>query len=269
MLSVIIPAYNEEKRIKETIRSLVGFLEKEQPDYELVIVDDGSCDGTLAAAKFLENDKVRVFSYRDNCGKGHALKFGFEKSRGDVVAFFDAGLDFPPSEIADFLRTLEKSGADLVIGSKRHPESEVVYPWHRRLVSLGAQVLVKLLFGLGVTDTQVGLKVFRRRVLEKIMPLMLVKRYAFDIELLALAQHYGFKMVEAPVRLELKLSTAVSFGSLRNCFLDTLSVFYRLKILKFYDLPTEERGQLLLEYPVTVFDRFLVFVLGDVLNRSK
>lgn len=269
MLSVIIPAYNEERRIKETVESLVDFLNQRWSDYELVVVDDGSSDGTYKVAKSLEGSKVRIFSYETNRGKGHALKFGFEKSRGDAVAFLDTGLDFPPSQISHFLEILEESGADLVIGSKRHPESKVNYPWHRRLVSFGAQILVKLLFGLGVTDTQVGLKMFRRPVLEKIMPLVLVKRYAFDIELLALAHRYGFEVIEAPVKLELKLSTAVSFHSLRNCLLDTLAVFYRLKILKFYDLPEEKRKQLLAEYPVTVFDRFLVFVLGDVLNRTE
>lgn len=269
MLSVIIPCYNEEKRIKETIRSLADFLNKQYPDYELIVVDDGSSDGTLEAAKSLEGGGVRVFSYQHNRGKGHALKFGFEKSCGEVIAFFDSGLDFPPSQIFEFLEILKENGADLVIGSKRHPKSEVCYPWHRQLVSFGAQILVKLLFDLGVTDTQVGLKVFKRPVLEKIMSLLLVKRYAFDIELLALARHYGFRIVEAPVKLELKLSTAVSPRSLRDCLLDTLAVFYRLKILKFYDFPKEKRERFLAEYPVTAFDRFLVFIFGDVLNRSK
>lgn len=269
MLSVIIPCYNEEQRIKETIRSLADFLDQQYLDYELVVVDDGSSDGTLEAAKSLEGGKVRVFFYERNRGKGHALKFGFEKSCGDLVVFFDAGLDFPPSQILEFLKILRDSRADLVVGSKRHPDSRVIYPWHRRLVSFGAQVTVRILFDLNVTDTQVGLKAFRREVLEKIVPLLLVKRYAFDIEFLALAQHYGFKMVEAPVKLDLKFSTAASFDSISKCLLDTLAIFYRLKILKFYDLPEEKRKQLLAEYPVTAFDRFLVFVLGDVLGRSK
>ncbi len=262
MLSVIIPCYNEEKRIKETIRSLADFLDGRSLDYELVVVDDGSSDGTLEAAKSLEGGKVRVFSYKRNRGKGHALKFGFEKSSGDTVAFFDAGLDFPPAQIGEFLKILEESGADLVIGSKRHPQSKVVYPWHRRLVSWGAQILVKLLFGLGVTDTQVGFKVFRRAVLEKIMPLLLVKRYAFDIEFLALARHFNFKIKEAPVKLELKFSTAVSPQSLKNCLLDTLAVFYRLKILKFYDLPEVERRRLLANYPVNVLDQLLTCIFS-------
>lgn len=309
MISIIIPAYNEEKTIAKTIRVLGDFFDRESLDYELVVVSDGSADGTYeiakAAADKLENGRVRVFSYDDNRGKGHALKYGFEQSRGDPVVFFDSGLNFPPQQILDFLgrlngdegrgpgseapglssnapqslalepgpREFDAEGksrqVDLVIGSKRHPQSVVDYPFQRRVVSRLAQVLAKLLFSLNVTDTQVGLKVFRRSVLEKIVPLILVKRYAFDIELLALAHHFGFRIVEAPVNLRLKFSTAVSLSSIYNCLMDALAVFYRLRILKFYDKSEEERKQFLAEYPVTPFDKVLCFVLGDLSGREK
>ena len=292
MISVIIPAYNEEKRIAETIRALRDFFDAQDQDFELVVVSDGSYDGTYEAAKSLEDEKVRVFSYPDNRGKGHALRYGFERSRGDRIVFFDAGLNFPPRQVLEFLERLNggraadspKPGfgtdlkawlyssaapADIVIGSKRHPDSEVDYPWRRKLVSLGAQATVKILFNLDITDTQVGLKVFRREVLEKIMPLVLVKRYAFDIELLALAQRYGFKIIDAPVKLRLKLSTAVSPRSLYVTLFDTLAVFYRLRVLKFYDLTGEEREKLLANYPVTLIDKVLCFILGDLLGRKS
>jgi len=300
MISIIIPAYNEEGSITETIRVLQEFFSKHLPDFELVVVSDGSSDRTFEVARKLENDRVRVFSYTPNRGKGYALKYGFERSRGDPIIFFDAGLNFPPTQILEFLKVLEggevrsergpagfstrrvgegkpeesssaerSQRVDLVIGSKRHPKSSVDYPWHRKLVSFGAQLIVKILFNLGVTDTQVGLKAFRRQVLEKIMPLVLVKRYAFDIELLALVQRCGFKIVEAPVQLRLKLSTAVNPRSLAKTLFDTLAVFYRMRILKYYSLPEEERRRLLKEYPVTPFDKALCFVLGDLLGREK
>jgi len=267
MLSVIIPCYNEEKRIKETIRSLADFLDQRYRDYELIVVDDGSSDGTYEAAKALVSDRVRVFSYKHNRGKGYALKFGFEKSCSDAVAFFDAGLDFPPSQVLEFLEILTESGVGLVTGSKRHPESRVVYPWHRKVVSFGAQILVKLLFDLGVTDTQVGLKVFKRPVLEKIVPLMLVKKFAFDIEVLALARHFNFKIKEAPVRLRLRLSTAVSPRSLFETLFDTFSIFYRLKVIHFYDLSEEERRRLLARYPVNLFDQLLTRIFSGLRQR--
>jgi len=269
MLSVIIPTYNEEKTLETAVRSLRDFFNEKGQDFELIIVDDGSRDKTCEVARSLEGEAVRFFPCSKNRGKGYALKLGFEKSRGDNVVFFDSGLDFPPSQIADLLKILEEEGVGLVIGSKRHPESKVDYPWHRRLVSFGAQTLIKFLFGLGVTDTQVGLKVFRRDVLKRVMPLVLVKKYAFDVEVLALAHHYNFKIKEAPVRLRLAFGTAVSPRSLFKTLFDTLSIFYRLKILKFYDLPEEKKKQLLTEYPVNRFDRFVTFIFGDVLNRFE
>ena len=267
MLSVIIPTYNEEKTLETAVRSLRDFFNENGQDFELIIVDDGSRDKTCEVARSLEGEVVRVFSYPKNWGKGYALKFGFEKSRGDRIVFFDSGLDFPPSQIADLLEILEKNDVGLVIGSKRHPESEVDYPWHRRLVSFGAQTLIKFLFGLGVTDTQVGLKVFRREVLERVMPLVLVKKYAFDVEVLALAHHYHFKIKEAPVRLRLAFSTAVGPRSLFETLFDTLSIFYRLKVIHFYDLSEEERQRLLARYPVNPFDRFLTRIFRGLRQR--
>jgi len=101
------------------------------------------------------------------------------------------------------------------------------------------------------------------------MPLVLVKRYAFDIELLALAHHFGFKIVEAPVNLKLKFSTAASPGSIYNCLMDALAVFYRLRILGFYDMSAEARKAMVSEYPVTLIDKLVCFVLGDLFGREK
>ena len=267
MLSVIIPTYNEEKTLETAVRSLRDFFNENGQDFELIIVDDGSRDKTCEVARSLEGEAVRFFPCSKNRGKGYALKLGFEKSRGDRIVFFDSGLDFPPSQIADLLEILEKNDVGLVIGSKRHPESEVDYPWHRRLVSFGAQTLIKFLFGLGVTDTQVGLKVFRRDVLKRVMPLVLVKKYAFDVEVLALAHHYHFKIKEAPVRLRLAFSTAVGPRSLFETLFDTLSIFYRLKVIHFYDLSEEERQRLLARYPVNPFDRFLTRIFRGLRQR--
>ena len=267
LLSVIVPAYNEEKVIASTIKSLRDSLERDF-DYEILVIDDGSSDRTYEVAQRVASSKIKIFKYKPNRGKGHALKYGFSKGRGDIIVFYDSGLDFPASQIEDFIDILKEEKVDLVIGSKRHPKSKVDYPWHRRLVSIAAQGLVKSLFNLGVTDTQVGLKVFKRKVLEKIMPRVLVKRYAFDIEILALAQHYNFKIRETPVDLKLKFSTAVSFNSLLKTLTDTLAVFYRLRILKFYDLPYKERRRLIREYPVTILDKIICYILGDTLNRK-
>jgi len=257
MLSVIVPAYNEERAIGRTLEALSSYLSESFPDFEIVVVSDGSRDRTFEIAQGFESERIKVFEYRPNRGKGNALRYGFGKTRGDQIVFYDTGLDFPVFQVGEFLGILEEERADLVIGSKRHKESVVGYPFTRRIVSFGAQVLVKALFNLSVTDTQVGLKAFRRPVLEKVVPRILVKRYAFDVELLALAQHYGFKIIEAPVKLNLGFSTAFSFvgkNSIWNCLVDTLAVFYRLRILKFYDRPEAERARLVAEYRTAPWD---------------
>lgn len=263
-LSVIVPAYNEEKFIAQTIQELSNYLSAEFGDFEIVVVSDGSGDATFKRAQNLASRKVRVYEYQPNQGKGYALKFGFQKSRGEIIIFYDAGLDFPPCQIGEFLKILQESKADVLIGSKRHPASKVAYPFKRRLISFGGQVLVKTLFNLSVRDTQVGLKVFKREVLKAVMPRVLVKRYAFDVELLALAHHYGFKIKEAPVDLNLRFSTAGTTRSVLVTLVDTLSIFYRLKIIKFYDRTREERERILQEYHPAVVDRILRYVSRNV-----
>jgi len=270
-ISVIVPAYNEEEAIERTVSVLSGYLDSNFDDFEIVVVSDGSRDRTFELAQKYQSESVKVFEYQPNRGKGHALKYGFSKSCGDLVVFYDTGIDFPPSQIGDFVQLLQKTDANLVIGSKRHPQSKVNYPLVRRLVSFGAQSLVKILFNLSVTDTQVGLKVFRRKVLDEIMPRIVVRRFAFDIELLALAQHYGFEIIEAPVNLDLKLSTALNFvggNAIWKILIDTFAIFYRLKIMGFYDKSGEERKRLIREYRTTPWDR-VVSVASRILRVNS
>ncbi len=245
-LSILVPAYNESANIENTLRTLGKYLVSQGLNYEIVLVDDGSRDNTAQLASDLEMEKVKVIHYQTNMGKGYALRTAFDNSTGDVLALYDAGLDYPPEHITRFYRIMRSSGADLVIGSKRHPQSQVDYPWKRRAISSMAQLITKILFNLNVKDTQVGMKVFRRRVLADILPRALVKRFAFDIELLALAQRYGYKIIEAPVQMNFNFRTsAVNLRAIWNSGWDTLAIFYRLKILKFYDKPLAEREAIL------------------------
>lgn len=266
MLSIIIPAFNEEKTIEETIKTLDQYFTDNGKDFEIIVIDDGSRDQTFEKAAVLSSSHIKVIKSSKNQGKGGALKFGYDHSQGNPVVFFDSGLDFPVEQIQKFIQILNDNNVDVVIGSKRHPQSKVDYPFARRIISFLAQLMVKIFFNLSVRDTQTGLKVFRRQVLEKVMPKMLVKRYAFDIEILALAQHYGFKIIEAPVNLKLKFSTAASPKALWDCFWDTLAVFYRLRILRFYDRSEEERRHMMYLYPRTMIAR-LFSLLDKLLHR--
>ena len=161
-----------------------------------------------------------------------------KKAKGDYIAFIDAGMEIDPNGLSMLLEHLEWYEGDIVVGSKRHPASKVNYPLERRILSTGYYWLVRLLFGIKVKDTQAGIKVFRREVLEKILPLLMVKRYAFDIELLSVAIRYGFnKIYEAPIKLDYQFDTltkASSFKAIKNMLIDTAAVFYRLNILRYY-----------------------------------
>jgi glycosyltransferase involved in cell wall biosynthesis len=237
MISVILPAYNEGTKIGDVIEETVKALDNTASDWEIVVVDDGSEDSTPTIVKeFAENDgRIKVFSYEKNKGKGFALKYGFEHSRGDIVVFMDADLDLHPRQIKKFIEIMNKEGADIVIGSKRHPESTVSYPIKRRVLSDIYFLMVKILFNLNVKDTQVGLKLFRRKVLKNVMPRILVKRYAFDVEVLANAVKRGYKIVEAPVEITFNYDSRINWKAIWNMFVDTLAVAYRMYIKKYYD----------------------------------
>ena len=237
MLSVIIPAYNEANNICRTVGDLEKTLRDSGLESEVIIVDDGSLDGTLERAMSFKSTvmNVKAVRYENNMGKGHALKYGFEYTEGDLVLFLDADSDLPPAQIPLFVEYMIKYSADVVVGSKRHPLSDVHYPLSRRMYSRAYGLLTRGLFDLRIADTQVGLKLFRRDVLENVSPKVLVKRYAFDLELLANASRLGYRTVEAPVILSYQLSSRIGFGDIGRIFMDTVAVFYRMRILHYYD----------------------------------
>lgn len=243
LISIIVPAFKQEKTIASDLRRIKEVLDQLRYPAELICVVDGKVDGTFKRAlNFAKNhNNVKVVGYDTNKGKGYAVRFGMAESRGDIVGFMDAGMDLNPAGLLILLEHFEWYNADVIVGSKRHPASKVDYPWQRRILSMGYQVLVWLLFGLKVRDTQVGVKFFKREVLEKVLPRLLVKHFAFDVEILAVASNLGFKRIyEAPVDIRLHFggaSTITSQKFLRTVlgmFVDTLAVFYRLKILNYY-----------------------------------
>lgn len=199
MLSVVMPIFNEGnfiranlRRTAEVFRPLGGF--------EIIAVNDGSSDNTAAELEkaAAEMPEVRVLQLPHK-GKGEALRQGTGLTRGEWVIFLDADLDLPPEQVNLFLILQKTHGADAVIGSKMHPDSTVDYPLLRRIYSRGYYLLVKVLFGLPVRDTQTGLKLVRREILVKALEQTELEGFAFDIELLVCLARTGAKMSEAPV----------------------------------------------------------------------
>lgn len=245
-VSVIIPCLNAEKFIVKNLLHVKKVLDQTRYPYEIICVDDGSRDKTREKAEVVSEEypgKVKVIGYLANLGKGHAVRFGMAKAKGDIIGFIDAGIELNPNGISMLLEHFEWYNADVIVGSKRHPASKVDYPWQRKILSFGYQMVVRALFNLKVRDTQVGLKFFRREVLEKVLPRVLVKAFAFDIEMLAVANYLGYgRIFEAPVELKMKfaggISTIASKGfvnTIWSMLWDTMAVFYRLRILRYYD----------------------------------
>ena len=228
-LSVIMPAFNEEEVILRSIQETVQVLDG--CDYEIIVVDDGSSDRTSLEARCAasQNPRVSVVSYPRNMGKGYALRHGFEHCSGDLVALLDADLDLHPRQLLTLCRIMQETGADVVIGSKRHPESRLDYPWHRKIISAVYFWLVKALFGLDIHDTQTGIKLFRRDVLADVFPRTETIGYAYDLELLVAAIRFGYRIAEAPVELSFQRQSAGSIGSstILSMLWDTLRIFYR------------------------------------------
>ncbi|MGB6412886.1 MAG: glycosyltransferase [Candidatus Cybelea sp.] len=241
MLSIVMPAYNEAHSIADNVCETVETMRQLGLDFEIIVVDDGSLDGTHTAAidaLRVWPELVRVVRCRRNQGKGNALICGTSYSKGEFVAFLDADMDLHPEQLQNFFAIMFAENADAVIGSKFHPESRVEYPRLRRIYSFFYYMLVRALFGLPLRDTQTGIKLFKREVLERVLPRVLVKRFAFDLELLANAHHFGYRVAEAPVEVNFtRVCSRLRLPAVWNVFLDTLAIFYRMRILRYYDQP--------------------------------
>lgn len=238
-LSVVIPAYKQEKTIVKDLNSIVAALDKIRYDYEVVVVVDGRVDKTFENAQKVKSKKIKVVGYKTNKGKGYAVRYGMARTKGDLVAFIDAGMDINPLGIPLLLEHMLWYNSDVIVGSIRHSASKVIgYPLKRKIYSWGYHTLTRLLFGLRITDSQRGLKIFKRKVLKKVLPRLLVKRFAFDIEMLAVALRLGFnKIHDGPVEMDARRFkySSIRFSTVFQMLVDTLAVFYRLNILRYYD----------------------------------
>jgi glycosyltransferase involved in cell wall biosynthesis len=235
-LTVVLPAFNQAGTIAANLREILRLLDGAGLEFEMVVVSDGSLDATHAQARTLKDPRVRVLRYDRNMGKGYALRTGSAEARGRYVAWLDSDLDLDPTLLTDFVGRARRDGLDIVVGSKRHPGSEVAYPLRRRVYSWLYQQLVRAMFALNVRDTQVGMKLFRREVLDEVLPVVLVKRYAFDLEMLAVANSFGFtRIAEAPIRLDYQFAgTGMHWRAIAQALWDTAAIFYRLRLLRYY-----------------------------------
>jgi len=233
-LTVVVPCYNAATGLRDVLERLLRQLEQVET-YEIIVVSDGSTDETGDIARSLRSRGVHVIEHPVRQGKGHALRLGLREARGTYVAFCDADGDISPDALQPFLTLMRLYEPDVVIGSKRHPLSEVYYPPLRRMLSWTYHKLARLLFRVKVADTQTGFKLIRRDVLADVLPRLLEKRYAFDLEFLVVARSLGYgRVLEAPVKIEYRFTSKVDLRETIGIGLDTLAIFYRHYILNTY-----------------------------------
>jgi dolichyl-phosphate beta-glucosyltransferase len=214
-LSVIIPAYNEEKRLPETLKSVIAFLQKQNYSSEVLVVDDGSKDKTSDVVRdFAGKAQVQVgaikgiqklddVQYPDgkNRGKGYAVRYGLMQAVGKYRVFMDADNSTSIDHVDRFFPYFKDQGYDIVIGSRHLSDSdvEIHQAWYKELAGQMGNLLIQALAVRGIHDTQCGFKMFTGASVEKICPRLTIDRWGFDVEILAVAQRLGFKMKEAPV----------------------------------------------------------------------
>lgn len=246
-LSIIIPAYHAEKFIADNIRKADKLLKQINKPYEIICIIDGYNE--MSGNAFTKNkaeevaeklpEKVSIISYAQNRGKGYAVRYGMKKAQGELIGFIDAGRDIEYNNLINFIKLMENPDIDVVIGSKRHPGSKVEYPLKRKLFSYGYQTFIQILFNLPIQDTQVGLKLFRKKVIKAILPYLTIDGFAFDIELLSLIHKMNYLIIEAPVTVKMehhKDSTVLAQGGFvitsLKVLLDTIKVFKKINSVK-------------------------------------
>lgn len=231
-LSFVVPAYNEEATIENTLKELDKVVKDKMVTYEIVVVDDGSKDSTLAKASQYarHNEHVKVVGYLPNKGKGYAVKTGFVQTTGEIVIFADSDLEIDLKTFLSYVEALQYG--DIAIASKWHPNSQLDVPLSRKILSHSFNTIVRLLTGVRLKDTQSGLKAIKKSSFFAIFPKLAVKRYAFDVELLAVAHCYGLKIVELPVNI--KMSASFKLKDVIKMFVDLLGIAYRLRVVHWY-----------------------------------
>ena len=241
MFSIVVPAYNEGDHIFDNLKVISDTVSSFCDDFEIIAVNDGSRDRTgleiQRASKLIKG--VVDAGYEVNRGKGSAIVEGVSRSHGDIVGFLDADLDLMPDMFEGFLAKMQETGSEVVIGSKMHKDSKLDYPPLRRFVSFGYFVMLKVLFGLSCHDTQTGIKIFKGDLIRKLVKVRQIKGYAFDIELLALANRLGARIEEMPIVLHYSREESFSrikISDIWKMFTDTWRVWWRLRIAHKYPL---------------------------------
>ena len=205
-ISIIIPAFEEEDRLGETLRQILAFVESEKLFAELIVVDDGSGDQTAAVGEQVcaefPDIQSKVIRYEENRGKGFAVKTGLLAASADIAIFSDADLSTPIEELDKLVNPIQDGEFDVTIGSRALDRSliETHQPWRREQGGRVMNLIIKTMSGLKFLDTQCGFKAFNMKKFRPLLELMTIDRFGFDVEFLFVADHHKLRLKEIPVR---------------------------------------------------------------------
>lgn len=234
-LALVIPCYNPGPAVVHTITQSAALLKRISSQPSIIAVSDGSTDGSDELIDQIGLPMVQHIRHSHNRGKGAALRTGFRAANSEYVAFIDADGDIAPEQLEVLLSAQQDFAADIVFGSKLHPGSVVHASLLRRTYSFGYRRLIRLMFQLDIEDTQTGIKMFRREVLDAVTPSLREEKYALDLELFVAARAAGFdNFVAVPVTLRRESGSTISLSSVVKMFGDTLRLFWRSKVTLAY-----------------------------------
>ncbi len=240
---MIVPAYDEAPHVRAHLARICAAMAELRRSFEVLLVDDGSRDGTAAEADAAAraDPRIRVLRHARNEGKGAALASGCGGARGGVLVFLDADLEIAPEHVGALLARLEAAGADVAVGSKYAPGASERRPLHRVLLSRLYLAVTSVLFRLPIADTQTGLKILRREVARAVVPAIRARRFAWDIELLLLAHRLGARIVSGPVAVDfLERGTRIGWRGFLASGVDTVATFVRDRGLGAYGAALRE-----------------------------
>lgn len=230
-ISVIIPAYNEEKRIEKTLLSAHEYLSRQNYEYEIIVVSDGSSDGTVATVQRLTSNiqHLRVIDNKENHGKGWAVRQGMIEARGDYRLFMDADNSTAVDHLDKFWPHI-LDGYDVVIASIVVNGADMAHtePFHKRILGKLGNLWIQFWVLPGIWDSQRGFKLFTARAAEAIFPKLKITRWGFDIEVLALARKFGFKIKEVPIKWVNDTESKVKPSAYLQVLLETLKIRWNL-----------------------------------------
>jgi dolichyl-phosphate beta-glucosyltransferase len=201
-VSIIIPAFNEEKRLGDTLERILCYLKGKGHSYEIIVVDDGSGDGTVTVAERFSQRGVRILRNDRNRGKGFTVRHGMLQSSKELVLFSDADLSTPIEEVEKLAAPILAGKAQVAIGSRAvaGAQIEISQPLYRVAMGKMFNLFVRLVALGGIHDTQCGFKLFTRRAAQEVFRRQRLSGFGFDVEILAIARRLGFSIAEVPVR---------------------------------------------------------------------